>query len=191
MTLRALALIGIIAMTVVASAAPADHDIHDTIESIGLVLIFICIAGRTWCSFYIGSRKLHELVTTGPYSVSRNPLYVFSTIGAIGVGATFGSIACAAIAGGVVFGVFLRLARSEESALVEFHGEAFRHYCERVPRFWPRLSAWRDGETLTISQSAVYSTFFDSLFFIAAFPLAEGIEWLQQTGLLRPLLLLP
>jgi protein-S-isoprenylcysteine O-methyltransferase Ste14 len=191
LSLRMLALAGILVMTLVASAGPADGDIHDAIENIGLVLMFVCIAGRTWCSFYIGGRKVSTLVTTGPYSVTRNPLYVFSSIGAAGVGAMFGGIVFALVAGAVVVLVFLRLARREEAVLAEVHGDAFRRYCQNVPRFWPRFSGWRDEETVTIRMAAVYSTFVDSLFFLAAYPLAEGIEWLQQTGWLHPLLLLP
>lgn len=39
---------------------------HKAIEWIGVVLIFICIFGRSWCSLYIGGRKKTELVTRGP-----------------------------------------------------------------------------------------------------------------------------
>jgi protein-S-isoprenylcysteine O-methyltransferase Ste14 len=191
LTLRLMAVAGVAVMTIVASAAPADGNIHDAIENVGLALVLICIAGRTWCSFYIGGSKIRELATRGPYSVTRNPLYVFSTIGAVGVGAMFGGVGFALAAGAVVMAVFLRLARREESVLAEVHGDAFRDYCRRVPRFWPRFSEWRDSQTLTISLPAVYSTFLDSLFFLAAFPLAEGIEWLQQTNWLYPLLLVP
>ena len=73
--------------------------VHETMRWLGAGLIFVCISGRTWCSLYIGGRKNHELVTTGPYSVSRNPLYVFSIIGAIGIGAQFGAVSVAILAG--------------------------------------------------------------------------------------------
>src|SRR5690349_15131041 len=56
---------------------------EDAIEWAGMILIFICVCGRTWCSLYIGGRKISELVAVGPYSISRNPLYVFSIIGAV------------------------------------------------------------------------------------------------------------
>ena len=68
-----------------------------SIEWVGIALILVCIAGRTWCTAYIGGRKKRELVTTGPYSIVRNPLYVFTLIGAVGVGLQFGSLIVAAI----------------------------------------------------------------------------------------------
>ncbi len=40
--------------------------VHEAMRWIGALLIFVCIIGRTWCSLYIGGRKTHELVTTGP-----------------------------------------------------------------------------------------------------------------------------
>ena len=41
-------------------------------------MILICILGRTWATLYIGGQKQRELVTKGPYSVVRNPLYLFT-----------------------------------------------------------------------------------------------------------------
>ena len=68
----------------------APH-LHALIEIAGLVLILVCILGRTWCTLYIGGLKKRELVTAGPYSVVRNPLYVFTSIGTAGIGAQTGS----------------------------------------------------------------------------------------------------
>src|SRR3979409_629170 len=74
-------------------------DVETVIEWAGRALIVVCILGRTWCSLYIGGRKTSRLVTAGPYSVSRNPLYVFSVIGAVGIGAQLGAVSVAILAG--------------------------------------------------------------------------------------------
>jgi protein-S-isoprenylcysteine O-methyltransferase Ste14 len=52
--------------------------IHEFLEMAGVSLALLCVAGRMWSSLYIGSRKNRELVTAGPYSITRNPLYFFS-----------------------------------------------------------------------------------------------------------------
>ncbi len=45
----------------------------------------------------IGGRKILELVTDGPYSIMRNPLYVFSVIRVAGIGAQAGSVTIALV----------------------------------------------------------------------------------------------
>ncbi|TIV31008.1 MAG: isoprenylcysteine carboxylmethyltransferase family protein, partial [Mesorhizobium sp.] len=73
------------------STFPPDTPVHETIEMFGVLLIFLGIVGRLWSTLYIGGRKSSEVVTGGPYSITRNPLYLFSTVAAAGVGAQIGS----------------------------------------------------------------------------------------------------
>src|SRR5713226_3679090 len=74
------------------SVFPPHTPVHETLEMVGVLLIFLGIVGRLWATLYIGGRKSAEVVTGGPYSITRNPLYVFSTVAAAGVGAQIGSI---------------------------------------------------------------------------------------------------
>ncbi|TIL80128.1 MAG: isoprenylcysteine carboxylmethyltransferase family protein, partial [Mesorhizobium sp.] len=73
------------------STFPPDTWVHESIEMLGVLLIFLGVVGRLWSTLYIGGRKSSEVVTGGPYSITRNPLYVFSTVAAAGVGAQIGS----------------------------------------------------------------------------------------------------
>ncbi len=164
---------------------------HEAIEWAGLGLIFICICGRTWCSLYIGGRKNFEIVSLGPYSVSRNPLYVFSIIGAVGVGAQFGALSTAVVCGVLAWMVFVLVAMQEERYLLAEHGESYREYVARVPRFIPRLSQWRNAELIEVRPRAVVTTFLDACFFVAAIPVAEGLEYLQHAGIIPVLLRVP
>jgi protein-S-isoprenylcysteine O-methyltransferase Ste14 len=165
--------------------------VEDTIEWIGCGLIVICILGRTWCSLYIGGRKTSRLVTTGPYSVSRNPLYLFSVIGAVGIGAQLGAVSVALLAGLFAWIVHVLVVIQEERVMLASHGDAFRDYVARVPRFLPRLSGWRNAEPLEVLPRAVVTTFLDACIFLAAIPLAEFFEHLQRTGVIPILLRLP
>ena len=163
----------------------------DAIEWVGRGLIVICILGRTWCSLYIGGRKTSRLVMTGPYSVSRNPLYVFSIIGAVGIGAQLGAVSVALLAGVFAWIVHILVVEQEERLMLASHGETFRDYAARVPRFLPRLSGWKNVEVLEVRPRAVVTTFFDACFFLAAIPLAEVFEHFQRTGIIPVLLTLP
>jgi protein-S-isoprenylcysteine O-methyltransferase Ste14 len=82
-----------------------DGPAHLSIEWIGLALIVVCILGRTWCALYLGGKKKRQLVRHGPYSIVRNPLYLFSAIGAAGVGLCAGSLVIGAIFGAVCVGI--------------------------------------------------------------------------------------
>ena len=55
----------------------------------------------------------------GPFSITQNPLYFFSTVGAIGVGLMYGSVLAAAALGLASFVVFRVTARKEAEFLFE------------------------------------------------------------------------
>ena len=167
---------------------PAYSDVHEIVEAAGLSLIALAITGRLWSILYIGGRKSREIVDIGPYSLTRNPLYLFSAIGAAGVGAQTGSVSI-----GILFFLGAALAfhfviRREERYLATQFAEPYRDYLARVPRFFPRLRGFRDADEIVVSTRRIYSTFFDGLVFFLAIPAFEAIEWLQATGYLPVLL---
>jgi protein-S-isoprenylcysteine O-methyltransferase Ste14 len=155
---------------------------HETIELVGFGLIVFCILGRTWCALYIGGLKNKSLITVGPYSVSRNPLYFFSIMGTAGIGAQMGSVVITLAAAAVVWAVFRILTLSEERALSENFGESYREYLMRVPRFFPKFSLWHDVESLTINPRIVRATFLDACIFLIAIPLGDGFDYLHGIG---------
>lgn len=167
------------------------HPLRLMIEWVGLALLLVCIGGRTWCSLYIGGRKTRELVTVGPYSLCRNPLYMFSIVGAVGVGAQLGAISIAGLAGLLVWAAHVPAVTQEERQLLARHGERYRGYLARVPRFLPQLSGWHGAQGLELRPRAGIKTFLDAGWFLAAVPLAVGIEHLQGTGAVRAFVHLP
>jgi len=173
------------------SSYPEQSEFHEFVEAAGITLIGVAIIGRLWCTLYIGGRKAAELIQDGPYSISRNPLYVFSSIGAAGAGAQTGSIVVALFFGVATAIAFLVVARREERVLSGVFGDAFTSYCARVPRFFPKLSLYKDSVAVTVYPKRLYTTFIDSLVFFTAFPFFEFIEWLQLHHYLPVLLRLP
>jgi protein-S-isoprenylcysteine O-methyltransferase Ste14 len=164
---------------------------HEAIELAGFFLIVFCIVGRTWCSLYIGGLKNRSLIDAGPYSITRNPLYVFSVIGAVGVGAQLGSIVIALLTGVIVWAVFYILIFSEERHLVSCFGVKYRNYMVKVPRFFPNFALWRDMESLTIKPSNVRGTFVDACVFLLSIPICEGFDRLHDLGIVPVLFQLP
>lgn len=172
-----IALVGLMALAVVSqSVGGIDGRWHEFIETVGLAAIIFSIVGRAWCTLYIGGRKKAEIVDLGPYSVSRNPLYVFSFVGAFGIGAQSGSLVIAAgfVAAAVL--VFHFTVRREEAFLLREFGQTYEDYCARTPRFWPRFSQWRDADELTVRPALFLLTIRDGLVFLLAIPLFELID---------------
>ncbi len=186
-----LALVAAVGVSFALGASRWSDPVREAIEWAGVGLIFVCISGRTWCALYIGGRKTSELVTTGPYSVSRNPLYGFSVIGAAGVGAQIGALSVALLAGVFAWLIHLLVAIQEERLLLSQHGDTYRRYLAEVPRFLPRLALWKDAEFLEVRPRSVVTTFFDACVFLAAIPLGELFEHLHRSGILPAVLTLP
>jgi protein-S-isoprenylcysteine O-methyltransferase Ste14 len=178
------ALVGVVIFALTDSAYSSGSVAHYAVRWFGLGLIIVCILGRTWSSLYLGGRKTVELVTDGPYSIMRNPLYFFSTLGTAGIGAQGGSLLLALVGAGVGLVVFRIVAQQEEGLLLERHAQSYAEYLKRVPRFLPDPRLWHDKENLTIRQSRVLMTFADALLFLLAVPLAKVCQFLQMKGVL-------
>lgn len=170
---------------------PSGSILHESTEMLGYALIFLCIAGRSWCSLYIGGRKKEQLIEEGPYSVSRNPLYLFSVLGGVGIGLQAGNLTTGLVCGLFVFAIFSVVIQREEIFLISRFPAAFAGYVSRVPRWGPRLSRWQSSEELLVRPRFVLITFRDALGFLAAIPLFEVVEWAQSAGWLPVLLHLP
>jgi protein-S-isoprenylcysteine O-methyltransferase Ste14 len=162
----------------------AQDPLHEYIEWGGAALILIAILGRTWCTLYIGGRKSADIVTGGPYSVTRNPLYVFSAIGAAGIGAMTGSVVVALLLGIFTWLAFLTVIFVEERFLEKNFGEPYRVYMRQVPRFFPKPWLFHENEILTVQPQLIYKTFADGLVFVLAYPFFEVVERLQDSGVL-------
>jgi protein-S-isoprenylcysteine O-methyltransferase Ste14 len=173
------------------SIFPPETAVHEAIEMIGIVLIVVGIAGRLWSTLYIGGRKSRSVVTDGPYSITRNPLYVFSSIAAVGVGAQMGSITAAVGFGVACAAAFHLVILREEKYLSANLGADYRDYLIKVPRFFPKPSLYREGETTGFRPSLLLMTLLDGLVFLVAMPLFELIDAAQLSGTLPVLFRIP
>lgn len=144
-------LVPLIALSAVSGAPIADDSWTGVVVQALACLLFIAGgACRFWAMLYIGGRKGRVVVSQGPYSIVRNPLYwgtflmtlsllvrlgnVTSIIGCLAVGSLY---VCVTVP-------------SEERRLASKHGEAFRDYCRRVPRFWPKISGFSTSEVIDV-----------------------------------------
>jgi protein-S-isoprenylcysteine O-methyltransferase Ste14 len=155
---------------------------------IGVVLAGAATVGRLWCSLYIAGYKDWTLITAGPYSVSRNPLYFFSALGAVGVGFATETITFAALFALGFWLFYPAVIDAEERKLVELHGTRFAEYCRRVPRFFPKWQLLVEPETYAVRPERFRRHLFDALWFVWALGLLEVLEALHKYRLLPTLL---
>jgi protein-S-isoprenylcysteine O-methyltransferase Ste14 len=101
----------------------------------GTIVALLGLMVRAAAAGYL--RKDRELAVTGPYALTRNPLYLGSAILAAG----FVVAAHSWIAGSLVslyFGIFYyAVMRNEEEDLRMRFGQDFNAYASRVPLFFP------------------------------------------------------
>lgn len=173
------------------SVFPPDTTVHETIEMVGVLLIFLGIVGRLWSTLYIGGRKSAEVVSGGPYSMTRNPLYVFSTLAAAGVGAQMGSVVAMLGFGLLCAVAFHVVILREEKYLKDMFGTPYEAYMARVPRFIPNPSLYDEGDTGSFRPKLLLTTLLDGLVFLAAMPFFESIDAMQMSGVLPVLFRLP
>ena len=163
-------------------------DVATFLYSAGLALAAIGAAGRIWCSFFISGRKDGQLVTEGPYSISRNPLYVFSCIGLVGVGLTTETLTYPLLFL-AIFGLYYPgIMGREERRLEELFGEAYRQYRQRVPRFWPQLRLYSEPASWTSNPRLFRRHILSDIWFVWIAAIIELIEGFRNVGVLPQLL---
>ena len=155
----------------------------------GVVLAVVGFCGRLWCLSYIAGRKKRVLVTEGPYSLCRHPLYFFSLVGGIGLGLcteTFTAPLLFALA----FAVYYPQAiRGEETFLSDNFAE-YGEYRKRVPLFFPRWSNFVEGDGM-VSVCAFRREIVAAGGFLLLIGVFEMVEALHHTEILPTLFLVP
>jgi len=158
--------------------------IHETAEWLGYVLVIACVLGRSYCSLFIGGRKNDSIIQDGPYSVVRNPLYVFSFFGLVGIGLQSGMYSLLLVLVIVFCLYYGRVVAKEEAFLEHKFGDAFKAYKAVVPRWIPRMSIWKEAEFVEVKPSFIRKTALDASFFFLAYPVFELLEELHHDGII-------
>jgi protein-S-isoprenylcysteine O-methyltransferase Ste14 len=157
----------------------------------GLVLIGIATVGRLWCSLYISGYKDSQLITTGPYSICRNPLYFFSFLGFAGIGFATETVTLG-LALSLIFLLGYRpvLDREEELLRSRF-GLEFEGYCARTPRLIPDFAKFHEPDTYLVNPKLFRRTMGDVIWFVWFVGIIEFVEALHEFHYFEPFIRLP
>jgi protein-S-isoprenylcysteine O-methyltransferase Ste14 len=165
-----------------------SHLVSESLFAVGITLVGVGVIGRIWCFSYISGRKQIELVTAGPYSLMRNPLYFFTMVGAVGIAFTSETVALPAIMLLLFMLAYPAVIRQEERRLSELHGANFLQYCATTPRFWPRFTNYHEPAELLLNPRAFRRGLQDVIWFIVACGVFEILDGLHESGLVPVIL---
>lgn len=112
-----------------------------------LVYVAAALALRLWAGAHLGAHgngaraEAPRLVRTGPYRLSRNPLYVSNILASAGLilYANVFPLPVRLVLIALVIAHHIALVHHEEAALRAAHGEAFVRYAARTPRWYGLL----------------------------------------------------
>lgn len=188
---RALVLPAVLMAAVTHHTYPEDSVADTLLGAVGLVLLIVSAGGRIWASAYLTGKKNRSLVTGGPFSLVRNPLYFFSFVGFVGAGLSFESITLAGVFALTFFVTHWPTIHAEERALEELFGEAYRTYCSRVPRFIPAIRKAETTGVVDLDTRGFSRAVLECMAIPLVFVLAELTELAKLSSLLPVLWRLP
>lgn len=110
----------------------------------GIALLVLGALTRSWSAGYI--HKAKTLATTGPYALSRNPLYLGAAFMLTGVICLVPDVLTAVVMFGIFIGLYYTTIRSEEEFLRGRFGKEWDDYAFDTSRFFPfRFGRLRDA----------------------------------------------
>jgi protein-S-isoprenylcysteine O-methyltransferase Ste14 len=118
----------------------------DTVATIGVVLTWIGIAIALWARWHLGQywsaritlKEDHKLISSGPYTCFRHPIYSGLILGAIGGVLAIDRLHCVVGIVLIVLGYWIK-AKKEESMLTAQFGEAFKERCRNTGFLLPKF----------------------------------------------------
>jgi protein-S-isoprenylcysteine O-methyltransferase Ste14 len=170
---------------------PADGLLRQSMLWLGYVLIVAGALGRVYCSVYIGGRKNETVMRDGPFSVVRNPLYVFSFLATVGIGLQSGMVLILVVLIAAFLFYYPHVVAKEEAFLAHRFGDSYAAYMREVPRWLPNLKLWREPEEIAVRPKFVRRTLMDATIFFLPMLGFALLSALHADGILPVWLTLP
>lgn len=169
---------------------PENRLMHEIMQWTGYFLILAGVGIRIFCSVYIGGQKNEQLMTSGPFSVVRNPLYCGSFIAIVGIGLQTASLILTLVIILLFFLYYPFVVEREEQFLEERFHDKYKRYKENVPRWIPSFPLWESPKEIVVKPYFVGRTILDSFGFILVIPVFELMHNLQDLYLHHALIYL-
>ena len=139
-------------LVVLVALCSAPHGLPaGLLTAIGLILLVAGLGLRLWALGCIDGNKKRLLVTWGPYSYVRHPLYTGSLLFLVGFCVLAGSLTAAAISGLIFLMLYLPAMRAEERLLAEQYGDRWQEFCRGTGALVPKPGRRSPGTGMPFS----------------------------------------
>lgn len=165
--------------------------LEELLETSGLLLAVVGTFIRTYAALFIYGRKTTSLVTVGPYSVVRNPLYVGSFVAAVGLAIRSGSVTVLGAVAILFMAYYPVVIENEEARLRSLHKDKFEKYSRQTPALLPQFRLFREPDYAVVNTRKLKWAYLEGLGFISGVIGLSLIEVLQDLGIFYPLFRLP
>lgn len=157
-------------------------------ELTGFTLLVLAAMGRLWCHLYICGKKNDVLISDGPYSVVRNPLYLCNLVAAVGFGLALGQplLVLSLLIGFLLFYPSV-VAREEQELLLLFR-DRYADYMAKTPRWIPCIGSYREPQSVILNPTAFNKAILNACAIVCLFLVWELIEHLRAAGMLARVL---
>ncbi len=168
---------------VIFSPSPTERDrLFEYPEIVSYLLVAVATVGRLWCGIYVFGRKSKALCQDGPYSICRNPLYIFTFLGALGVATASNRIVLIVCFASIYCFYYFLVVKFEEKRLSQLFGREYGAYCARVHRFLPSFRKYRSRERIEINPHILSRAMVKGMWFFCLIFALEIIEALNRTS---------
>jgi protein-S-isoprenylcysteine O-methyltransferase Ste14 len=150
---------------------------------LSLALVVLGLAGRAWAAGCAGRHtrlariEAPRLITGGPYAWVRNPIYLASIFLGLGMVGLLGDPWMLVPYVAVFLFLYVSIVPAEEEFLAAQFGESYARYRANVPRFLPRLLAWREAERVPFDATAFLYEARLGLALAAIYAVMRGAAW--------------
>ena len=150
----------------------------------GGIIIGLSVLIRTLSSVYVAGYKNRQLITQGPYSLSRNPLYVAWLVGAFGMGLVVGSPILAIALAAAIFVIYTKAILLEEKRLSAQFPSTWQEYVANTPRWLGKSSNSNWQPASPARPKLVGYAFLEGSSMLVVYPLHQSFMVMQDAAIL-------
>ena len=174
--------VALIAATTVLGPQDVAPWLYYGMSLLGFLCVCLACLGRIWSSVFIAGHKDADLVTYGPYTRCRHPLYACSMLGALGLGLSTKSWLLCIATVVLIAALVIYAAACEEQFLADAFPEQFKAYLDATPHKWWPGRGGAVPERLDVRPTVYWKAFLDAGSFFLLWLLVSAAAEFRLAG---------